>query len=55
MQILQFQTKGLHLNIIQHFYICKEASINNNLSVGDTIPNNKIFETIYKEFKGTSH
>ena len=49
MQILQFQKKDIHLNTIQHFYIYKEASLNNHLNDAHTIPKSKIFETILKE------
>jgi hypothetical protein len=55
MQILQFQTKGIHLNTAERFYIYKEASINSHLNDDHTIPNNKIFEIILKEFQGASH
>jgi len=48
MQMLQLQTKGMHLNTIEHFYIYKEALLNKHLSDDHTIPNNKIFETILK-------
>ena len=48
MQILQLQTKGMHLNTIECFYVHKEVSVNNHLNDDYTIPNNKIFETILK-------
>jgi len=55
MQILQLQMKGMHLNTIERFYIYKEASINNHLNDDHTIPNNKIFKTILKEFQAASN
>ena len=55
MHILHFQTKGMHLNTTEHFYIYKEASVISQLNDDHTIPNNKIFETLLKEFQGTSH
>jgi len=45
----------MHLNTTERFYIYKEDSMNNHLNDDHTITNNKIFETILKEFQGTSH
>jgi hypothetical protein len=55
MQILQLQKKGSHLNTIERFYIYKEATANNHLNDDYTIPHNKIFETILKDFQEDSH
>jgi len=52
MQILQFQTKGMHLTTIERFYIYKEASINNHLNDDHMIPNKKILRPFSKNFKG---
>jgi len=53
MQILQLQTKGIHLNTIKQIYIYKEVSINIYLNDTHAIPNSKIFETILRGFLET--
>jgi len=52
-QILQLQTKGIHLNSVERFYIYKEVSINIYLNDTHAIPNSKIFETIHRGFQET--
>jgi len=50
MEILQYQKKGIHLNTVEHFYIYKEAFVNNHLNDEHTVPSSKIFKTILKDF-----
>jgi hypothetical protein len=51
MQILQVQRKGPHLNKAEKFYIHKEAAKNNHLNDKHTVTNNRIFDTILREFR----
>ena len=46
MQILHHHKKGPHLNIMEHFYIHKEAATDNQLNDKQSIFPNKIFDTI---------
>jgi hypothetical protein len=46
MQILNYQRKGPHLNIVEWFYNHKEASSYNQLNEEQTIFPNKTFDSI---------
>jgi hypothetical protein len=48
MQILHHQKKGPHLNILEGFYIHKEAANGNHLNDKHTIFPNRIFDAILK-------
>jgi len=48
MQILQYQSKGAHLNSIENYFIYKEFSINNHLNDESNIAPNKIFDALLK-------
>jgi len=48
MQILQYQNKGNHLNIIERFYIYSEFTKYNHLNDEYTISSNRIFNALLK-------
>ena len=48
MQILQYQSKGAHLNTVEKYFICKEFCINNHLNDESNIAPNKIFDSLLK-------
>ena len=48
MQILQYQSKGAHLNTVEKYFIYKEFSINNHLNDESNIAPNKIFDALLK-------
>ena len=48
MQILQFQDKGTHLNIIEWFFIYAEFLKNSHLNDEHCISPNKIFDALLK-------
>lgn len=47
-QIIYHQKKGPHLNIIERFYIHREATSSYSLNDNQTIYHNRIFDTILK-------
>jgi hypothetical protein len=48
MQILQYQRKNPHLNILEKYHIHEEGSRNNHLYDDHKLVPNKIFESIQK-------
>jgi hypothetical protein len=48
MQILQYQAKRAHLNMVERYFIYKEFSNNNHLNDDSNIAPNKIFDALLK-------
>jgi hypothetical protein len=48
MQILQFRSKGMHLNTIERFYIYSKFTKQNHLNDEHNISPNKIFDALLK-------
>jgi len=46
MQVLQYQSKGTHLNTTERYFIYKEFSKNNHLNDEFNITTNKIFDDL---------
>ena len=48
MDILNFQQKGIDMNTLEKYCICKEIINNNHLKEQYVTTNNHIFNTVYK-------